>query len=110
MIILDPDRDGCTVWLINSPITNNVNKVTRIKGETVDEICKSLIARLTEYKQIKNQWGNWVTELVWKDYVYLDIAAMGHVYKDVFNRQYNMPVLDIIPGNANNIIPARIYI
>ena len=51
MIILDPDRDGCTVWLINSNVTKNKNKVTRIKGGTVEEICKSLINRLTRYER-----------------------------------------------------------
>ena len=104
MIILDPDRDGCTVWLINSGVTKNKNKVTRIKGETVEEICKSLIDRLTRYESIQNQWGNWVNTLVWKDYMYLDISAMGRGYKHIFEH-YGLPVFDISPGSPNNIIP-----
>ena len=103
MIILDPEMNGCIVWLINSPISEK-NKVTHIKGETIEEICKGLINRLTTYKRVKNQWGNYINKLCWKDIVYLDITAMGHAYKDVF-RHYGLPVEDITPGSPNNVLP-----
>lgn len=103
MIILDPEINGCTVWLINSPIVDK-NKVTHIKGGTVEEICKELINRLTTYKRVKNQWGNYINKLCWKDCVYLDIAAMGHVYKDVF-KHYGLDVEDVVPSSPNNAMP-----
>ena len=109
MIILDPDRDGCTVWLINSPVTNYVDKVTYIKGNTDENICKSLISRLAEYREIENQWGYYVAKLCWKDCVLLDIAAMGRIYKEIF-KHYGLSVLDVIPNNANNISPVTIHI
>lgn len=110
MVILDPDRDGCVVWLINSPITEYKNKVTRVKGETAYETCLSLISRLAVYKNVKNQWGNSVKKLFWADDVYLDACyAFGKVYKDVFN-EYDLNVVDILSKNADTIIPKRIYL
>ena len=107
MIILDPDRDGCTVWLIN-PYVKEQNKVTHLKGN-VEEVCKSLISRLTEYKKVKNQWGNYVDKLFWKDYVYLDVAAMGRCYKDIFEH-YDLPVEDVRACSPNSIIPVEMYL
>ena len=107
MIILDPDRCGCTVWLINSPIIGYKNKVTYIKGETLLETCKQIISRLGVYKDVKNQWGNFVKRLSWVDDVYLDISAFGKYYKDIFN-DYGLDVIDIYGKSPNSIIPKRI--
>ena len=107
MIILDPDRDGCTVWLINSPVSNK-SKVTHIRGNTF-EVCKSLISRLAEYKEVENQWGNCVSKLFWRDYVYLDITSIGRVYKDMFER-YGLYIIDITAKSPNTIIPERTHV
>lgn len=104
MIILDPDRDGCVVWLINSPII-----ATRIKRDTALEICQSLISRLAVYKDVKNQYGNTIKKLFWADDVYLDVAAFGLTYKDIFN-DYGLDVVDIRGRSANTIIPERIHV
>lgn len=109
MIILDPDRDGCVVWLINSPIIEYKNNATRIKGDTVLEICQSLISRLAVYKDVKNQYGNTIKKLFWADDVYLDVAAFGLTYKDIFN-DYGLDVVDIRSRSANTIIPERINV
>lgn len=106
MVILDPDREGCVVWLVNSPIIRHENNVTCIKGDTIEEICKSLIRRLAGYKDIKNQWGNTVTIPCWQDDVYLDISGLGVIYKDVFNN-YGLDVIDIRGKNADVIVPER---
>lgn len=103
MIILDPEMNGCVVWLINSPITEK-NKVTHIKGGTIEEICRELINRLATYGYVENLYGAYVKTLIWKDIVYLDITSMGHMYKDVF-RHYGLPVEDITPGSPNNVLP-----
>lgn len=109
MIILDPDRNGCVVWLINSPIIEYKNKVTRIKGNADFEICQSIISRLAVYKDVKNQWGNTIKKLFWTDDVYLDVAAFGLTYKDIFN-YYGLDVIDIHGISANMIIPERIHL
>ena len=106
MVILDTERDACTVWLINSPIIGYENKVTRIKGN-VSEICESLVSRLTVYKDAKNQWGNNVQKLCWADDVYLDISGFGLDYKYILN-DYGLNVVDIRGRNADSIIPERI--
>ena len=103
MVILDPDRDGCTVWLIHSPIIGYESKVTHIKGTTF-EVCKSLVNRLTGYKEIKNQCGNYVKKLCWADSVYLDIAAFGRDYKYIF-KDYGLDVIDVRAKSADTIIP-----
>lgn len=106
MIILDPGRDECVVWLINSPIINYRNKVTRIKGD-VSEICKSLIGRLAEYRKVKNQWGNYVDKLFWKDDIYLDVSVIGQVYKDIF-KYYGLSIIDVTPlSGVNATIPVK---
>ena len=107
MVILDPDRDGCTVWLINSPIIGCKNKVTHIKGKNSLEICKQIISRLAEYKDVKNQWGNFVKRLSWVDDVYLDISAFGKYYKDIFN-DYGLDVIEIYGNSPNSLIPKRL--
>lgn len=106
MVILDPDRDGCVVWLINSSITGYKNEVTRIKGN-IFEVCESLVSRLAIYRDVKNQWGNNVKRLFWADDVYLDISAFGITYKDIFN-DYGLDIMDIRAKNADTIIPKRI--
>jgi hypothetical protein len=107
MVVLDPDRNGCTVWLINSPIIH-ANKVTHIKGN-VYEVCNSLINRLTIYREVKNQWGNYVKRLCWADNIYLDVSAFGVAYKDIFN-DYGLDVIDVRGKNADAIIPERVLI
>lgn len=107
MVILDPDKYGCTVWLINSPIIGCKNKVTHIKGKTSLETCKQIISRLAEYKDVKNQWGIFVERLLWIDDVYLDISAFGKCYKDIF-KDYGLNVIDIYPQSSNLSIPKRI--
>lgn len=102
MIILDPDRDGCTVWLIHSPIIGYESKVTHIKGNTL-EVCKSLINRLTVCKKVKSQWGIYVKKC-WVDCVYLDIAAFGRDYKYIL-RDNGLEVIDISYKSADSIIP-----
>lgn len=104
MIILDPDRYGCTVWLINSPIIGCKNKVTHINGKTSLETCKQIISRLAAYKDVKNQWGNSVKRLSWVDDVYLDISVFGTYYKDIFN-DYGLDVIEIYPQSPNSSIP-----
>lgn len=106
MVILDPDRYGCTVWLINSPIIGCKNKVTHIKGKTSLETCKQIISRLAEYIDVKNQWGIFVERLSWIDDVYLDICEFGKCYKDIF-RDYGLSVIDIYPQSPNLSIPKR---
>lgn len=105
MIILDPYRDGCTVWIL-SPIIGN--KVTNIKGNVV-EVCKSLIKRLAVYREVKNQWGNYVKQLVWTDDVYLDMSGFGGIYKDIFN-DYGLDIIEIRAKSADSIIPERMEI
>lgn len=107
MVILDPDRDGCTVWLINSPIIGCKNKVTHIKGKTAFEMCKSIISRLATYKYVKNQWGNSVKRLSWIDEVYLDMSVFGTYYKDILN-DYGLDVVEIRGKSPNSIIPERL--
>lgn len=102
MIILDPHRDGCTVWIL-SPIIGN--KVTTIKGDVV-EVCKSLIKRLAVYKEVKNQWGNYVKQLVWADDIYLDMSGFGRDYKYIFN-DYGLDIIEIRAKSADSIIPER---
>ena len=105
MIILDPGFNDCIVWMIN-PYVKDQNKVTRIKG-TVNENCESLINRLTEYKKVKNQYGNYVDKLVWKDYIYLDVTpSIGRAYLDIFTR-YDLPVEEIRACNPDSIIPVE---
>ena len=104
MVILDPDIYGCTMWLINSPIVGYKNKVTHIKGKTSVETCKLIISRLAEYKDVKNQWGNFVKRLSWIDDVYLDISAFGKCYKDIF-KDYGLNVIDVYPESTNLSIP-----
>ena len=107
MVILDPDRDGCTVWLINSPIIGCKNKVTHIKGKTSLEICKQIISRLAVYVDVKNQYGNSVKRLAWVDEVYLDISVFGTSYKDILN-DYGLDVVEIRAKSPNSIIPERL--
>lgn len=107
MVILDPDRYGCTVWLINSPITGCKNKVTHIKGKNSAETCKEIISRLAEYKDVKNQLGNSVKRLSWLDDVYLDSSVFEKCYKYIFN-YYGLNVIDICPQSSNLSIPKRI--
>lgn len=108
MIILDPDRDGCVVWIIN-PYVKDKNRVTRIKG-TIDEVCKQLIYNFTEYKRVKNQWGNYFDKLFWKDYVYLDTAGMGRLYKDILECRHDLPVEEVRACNLSSIIHADTYL
>lgn len=106
MIILNPDRDGCEVWLIKSPIIQYGSKVTRLKGD-IDTVCKSLVRRLTYWAKTKDQWGNYVERLHWVDFVFLDVAAMGMTYKHIF-RDYGLDVIDIHGKNADLIIPEKV--
>lgn len=107
MIILNPNMDGCEVWLIKSPIVQYENKVTRIKGDNINDVCKSLMRRLTHYEKVKNQMGNYIEKLFWSDDVYLDVAAFGLAYKDIFDK-YDLDVIDIRGKKADMIIPERI--
>lgn len=102
MILLDPDMKGCHVWLINSSVNGYKPNVTYIRGNTVKEICDSLINRLAFYKE--DNWG--YKELIWADEVYLDITAMGHDYKDIFNNKYDLPVIEVV-GKSRSVIPER---
>lgn len=109
MVILDQDRDGCTVWLINSPVTKYENKVTKVKGGDVLETCKSLINRLAVYKEVRTQWGNWVKRLCWEDNVHLDISTFGKPYRDIF-AHYGLGVIDVHARSADIIMPEKIMI
>lgn len=102
MILLDPDINGCIIWLINSPANDYKSNVTYIKGN-IEEVCYSLVKHFTFYQMIKNQYGNYVKELCWVDEIYLDIAAIGKVYKDVFINRYKLPVMDVVPKSRNII-------
>lgn len=105
MVILNPERDGCEIWLIKSPILQYESKVTHLKGD-VYTVCKSLIKRLAEYVETKDQWGNRSYKLCWLDYVFLDVAAMGMAYKHIFEK-HGLEVTDIHGKNADLIIPER---
>lgn len=105
MILLDPDMKGCIVWLINSSINGYKSNVTYIKGD-IPEVCESLRKRLAGYKIVKNEWGNYVKELIWLDEVYLDIAAMGYMYKDILFKKYGLPIKEVV-GKSRNVIPER---
>jgi hypothetical protein len=107
MIILDPDRNGCVVWLINPAIAKHGAK-TYIRGD-LNEVCNSLIKRITLYKKVKNQQGNYVKRLCWADDVYLDISGFGMGYKNIFS-EYGLDVVDFCGKNADWIIPERTII
>ena len=105
MVILNPNKDGCEVWLIQSPILQYESKVTHLKGD-IETICKSLVKRLAEYVKTKDQWGNYTYKLCWLDSIFLDVAAIGMTYKYVLE-DYGLDVIDIHGKNADSIIPER---
>lgn len=105
MVILNPNKDGCEIWLIESPVIQYESKVTHLKGD-IDAVCKSLITRLTEYIKTKDQWGNCTYKLCWLDSIFLDVAAMGMTYKRIFE-DYGLKVVDIHGRKADSIIPER---
>lgn len=82
MIILDPDRDGCTLWFVNSCV--NENFVSHING-TPEVIVRTLLPYITEYAEVRNQWGNRDRQLVLKDMVYIDNTPLTHPYRQAFN-------------------------
>lgn len=82
MIILDPDRDGCTVWCVNSPFPENC--ISHIKG-TPEEIVKTILPYITEYIPVRSRWGNRYDQCVLKDIVYIDQSPLMHPYVQIFN-------------------------
>ena len=102
MIILDPDMNGCCVWLINSPVNGYKPNVTYIKGNP-EEVCDTLRKSFAFYREYESGYK----ELIWVDDIYLDIAAIGHEYKYIFDRKYNLPVIDVI-GKSRNVITERL--
>jgi adenylosuccinate synthase len=81
-IIIDPSRDGCTLW--------NKEFVTSIRGN-IDEVCKDIYSRVTyvlhededEYQcfQFKK--------------IGVDITGIGRAYKDTLTK-YGLEVVDIV--------------
>lgn len=84
MIILDPDRDGCTVWCVNS--FSKENFVTYIKGNC-REVFYTLLPRITTHIVSRNQYGNTQKLLVLKDMVYIDNSSISVPYVDMFNNE-----------------------
>lgn len=105
MVILNPDREGCEIWLIESPVTQYKNSVTYLRGD-VETICKSLVKRLAKYAKTKDQWGNYTYILRWQDSVFLDVAAMGMTYKYILE-DYGLDIVEIHGRSADSIIPER---
>ena len=82
MIILDPDRDGCHVWSINSSFKEDF--VSHIKG-TPNEVINKLLPSITTYIDSRNQWGNRCRVLVLTDTVCIDWSPLSYEYKDIFD-------------------------
>ena len=69
-MILDPSRDGCTIW--------SGNKVQFIKGDA-DECCKKIINYITD------EWDD-KTKHQWCYDIRLDTKGIGMAYADYFSR------------------------
>lgn len=94
MIILDPERDGCHVWCINSNFKENF--VSFIKGDC-REVINTILPHITTNIQCRNQWGNRCKVLVLTDMVYIDHSPLSHRYEDIFNSL----------GLCLNVIPTK---
>lgn len=82
MIILDPDRDGCHVWSINSSFKEDF--VSYIKG-TPKEVITKILPSITTYVGGRNQYGNRCSTLVLTDMVYIDHSPIVYEYTDIFD-------------------------
>lgn len=84
-IILDPSRDGCTVWIVD------FDSVRYLRG-SVDEICKRIYDFATfdyyDYKGAK-------PERVQAVEITLDRCNYGNVYLDILENRYKLKVTRI---------------
>lgn len=83
-MIIDPDRDGCTVW--------EGNKVQHLKG-TPEECVYSIVKTLAKRYEIINK-----EEAKDIDFnIGLDTAGIGIYYRDIFEH-YGIRIYEIKPG------------
>ena len=82
MIILDPDRNGCHIWSINSSLKEDF--VSYIKG-TPKEVINKLLPSITTYIDSRNQYGNQCRIMVLTDMVCIDLSPLSYEYKHIFD-------------------------
>jgi hypothetical protein len=92
-MIIDPDRDGCTIW--------EGNKVQHLKG-TPEECVYSIIKKLDErYGLIKpSKKYELINIQEAKDIdfnIALDVMGIGRYYKDIFEH-HGIKIHEIRPG------------
>jgi hypothetical protein len=81
-ILLDPSRDGCTIWFLNYAT------VKYIHGYPVG-ICKRIFDFCT-YEALQG-------EIIQAVDIILDTKGIGQVYEDVLQREYNLKVIKVKP-------------
>lgn len=92
MIIIDPDRRGCTLW-------SNLN-VTTIEGtivDCVDSIFKRIMIPIVDEDSNVLKYHQQYD-------IGLDIGGIGRAWKDEFTRR-NISVSDIVGKQINNFLP-----
>jgi adenylosuccinate synthase len=92
MIIIDPERRGCTLW-------SNLN-VTTMEG-TIEDCVDSIFKRIMI--PIVDEENNIVRYHQQYD-IGLDVGGIGRAWKDEFKRR-NIRVLDIVGKQINNFLP-----
>jgi hypothetical protein len=77
-ILLDPSRDGCTVWFLSR------NTVKFIKGRA-DEVCERLYDFTTYYDEDIKQRIQCVD-------IILDWMGIGTAYQDILENRYKLKI------------------
>lgn len=85
-IILDPSRDGCTVWFVGR------NTVKFLKGNP-QEVCEKLYKFCT--CSYKNKYGAIITEQCVE--IALDYMGIGFSYRDCLINSYGLTISLIKP-------------
>lgn len=92
-MILDPSRDGCTIWIGDKVVTG-------IKG-TPEEACEQIyrrvvIKRRTDFDKFSyNQMYD----------LNIDTTGIGAVYKNILSSRYKLITNDIRINHIDNILP-----
>lgn len=85
-MILDPSRDGCTIW--------EGNKVQYIKGSP-KECCETILKSITQ--AYENPETKEIERFQVKLYFGLDVAGIGRMYADYF-KYMGIEFYEIKPG------------
>lgn len=83
MYLLDPDKDGCTIWNLRN------KKVQHVDGNafSIGELMTHLAAHIET-----DEWGE---KLVQHADIYVDISGFGKIYADVLDDN-GLEVIEVV--------------